>query len=75
MDQVKGFGEVFERKEDFLDYKNVGLKTLKICLFPKGLVHGFCLKMELLPSFVFMQNGSRKSVLWSFEKKRNFFRL
>ena len=63
MDQVKGFCEVFERKEDFLDYKNVGLKTLKIYLFPKGLVHSFCLKMEILPSFAFMQSGSRKSVL------------
>ena len=52
------FCEGFERKEAFEEYKNIGSKkTLKICIFPNGLVHVFFQKVEIFPSFVFMQNG------------------
>ena len=53
------FREVSERKKTI---KTSAQKTPKICLFPNGLVHGFCQKMDILLTFVFMQNGSRKSV-------------
>ena len=53
------FCEGFERKEAFQEYKNIGSKkkTLNICIFPNGLVHVFLQKVEIFPSFVFMQNG------------------
>ena len=35
------FGDILERKNAFLDYKNKKLKNKKIGLFSKGLVHGF----------------------------------
>ena len=37
----KVFGDILERKNAFLDYKNKKLKNKKNGLFSKGLVHGF----------------------------------
>ena len=48
MDKEKSvFLKVPKRKEAFLDQKNIGSKTTSICIFSKGLVHGFCQKMEI----------------------------
>ena len=45
MDQEIVFCEGSEGKETFLDHKNIGLKNQpKICIFSKGLVHGFSQK-------------------------------
>ena len=63
MDQEEVFCEGFDGKEAFLNDNNIGSKATKICIFSTGLVHGFCEKMEILLTFVFMQNGSRKRVL------------
>ena len=35
------FGDILERKNAFVDYKDKKLKNKKIGLFSKGLVHGF----------------------------------
>ena len=35
------FGKSLHRKLAFLDYKTSILKSRKIGIFPKGLVHGF----------------------------------
>ena len=44
----KVFGDVLYRKPAFLDHKNIDLKmSRKICIFPKGLVHGFCQKFQI----------------------------
>ena len=67
--------EKFLKEKKFSKTIKTGLKTSKNCIFQKSLVHGFCIKMEIFLSFVFMQNGSRWSVFWSFEKKRNLFGL
>ena len=33
--------DILERKNTFLRYKNKRCKKPKICIFPKGLTHGF----------------------------------
>ena len=63
MDQEKVFSEFFERNEPFLGNKKICWKKTHICTIPKGLVHEFCLKMEIFLYFVFTQNRSRKTVL------------
>ena len=57
------FGDVVDRKEAFLDNKNMYL----ICPekkenFPKGLSHDFSQKFELSSLFVFIENRSRNDV-------------
>ena len=48
MDKEKVFSEGSERKEALLDHKNIPLKKTKICIFSKGLVYGFCKKMNFI---------------------------
>ena len=45
-DQENVFYYILDRKNAFLDYKNIKLK-----IFPKGLVHDFCQKLAIFPSF------------------------
>ena len=47
MDQEIVFCDGSEGIEAFLDHKNIDSKTTKICSFLKGLVHGFCQKIEI----------------------------
>ena len=42
-------------KQAFLDNENIGFKNPKIGIFPKGLVHGFGQKFEILLTFRFNQ--------------------
>ena len=58
----KVFGDVFDRKQAFLDNINMDLKKGKISIFAKGIVHDFDQKVEVFSSFVFIKNRSRKSV-------------
>ena len=39
------FYDIIERKNAFSGYKNRKFKKSKICHFPKGLVHGFAVKI------------------------------
>ena len=43
-------------KKAFLDYKKEKVETVKIGIFPKGLVQSFGQKFENFPSFYFWQN-------------------
>ena len=47
MDQVKVLCEGSDRKEAFLDHKNIGLKTTKISIFSNWLVHSVMQKTEI----------------------------
>ena len=51
--QEKVFGKSPHRKLAFLDYKKSILKSRKIGIFPKGLVHGFGEKYEFFLSPLF----------------------
>ena len=59
MDKKKCFVKVLKEKKLFKNIKTSveKKKTLNICIFPNGLVHVFFQKVEIFPSFVFMQNG------------------
>ena len=63
------FGDILERKNAFLDYKNKKQKNRKIALFPKGLVHSFGQQMGFFPPFYFWQKRQEKS-LWRYSRKK-----
>ena len=56
------FDNILARKNPFLDYKKEKVKTVKIGIFPKGLVQSFGQKFETFPSFYFWQNQRGKCV-------------
>ena len=58
----KVFGDLLVKKQAFLDNINLYLKTGKISILAKGIVHDFGQKVEDFSSFVFIKNRSRKSV-------------
>ena len=58
----KVFGDVLVKKQPFLDNINLYLKTGKISILAKGIVHDFGQKVEVFSSFVFIKNRSRKSL-------------
>ena len=45
------FENIVARQKTFPDYKNKRLKSGKIGIFPRGLVHGFGQKLVIFPSF------------------------
>ena len=56
------FGDVLDRKEAFVDHKNMHLICPKIANFRKGLTHDFGQKVELFSLFVFIENRPRNDV-------------
>ena len=63
MSQENVFYDILDRKNAFLDYKNMKLEKTKNWDFLKGLVHDFCQKMAIFSSFYFRQNRPGKCVL------------
>ena len=57
------FGDILERKNAFVDYKNKKLKNKKIALFPKGSVHSFGQQMGFFSTFLFLAKKARKKSL------------
>ena len=51
--QENVFYDILEQKNAFLGYKNKKFKSPTIDNFPKGLTHGFGLKMAIFPTFFF----------------------
>ena len=52
--QQNVFYDFLERKNDFLGYKNKkSKKSKKLTFFPKGLTHGFGLKLAIFTTFYF----------------------
>ena len=65
-----------ERKSAFLDYKNQKSYSIKIDIFPKGLIHGFGLKMAIFNLFFFTQYTPGKCLFiqkWPFLELLFFF--
>ena len=74
--EQKVFGDIIERKNAFLDYKNKKQKKKsKNWPFPKGLVHGFGQKMALFPPFLFWRNRAQKSLCRYSRKKKRLSRV
>ena len=62
--------------EPFQAIKTRSLKSRKMGVFPKGLVHGFGLKVSVFPSFCFRQKNARKKCFTIFYKeKKSFYAL
>ena len=57
----KVFGDVLYRKLAFFDRKNIDRR--KICIFPKGFVHGFGQKFQIGLFFRFKQIWPTK-IVW-----------
>ena len=66
----RSFLDIYETKEWFLVEKIKILKMVKNGHFLKGLVHGFCRKIEVFLIGVFHRNSIRKKRLWYCWKKR-----
>ena len=62
IDREKLFADVLDKKEAIKEYKNDCLRKTQIRISPKGLVHGFGEKFEILLTFRFMQKTPRKSI-------------
>ena len=52
--QNRLFDYVLDRKNRFLDYKNVLFTRSKNCIFAKGLTHDFSQKLAFLSIYVFL---------------------
>ena len=50
--------------------KNKKLKSPKIGIFPKGLLHGFGQKFENFPSFLLLAKSASKMCLTIFSKEK-----
>ena len=59
-------------KTPFKAIKKQGSKSLKIDIFPKGLIHGFGPKMAIFPTF-FLGNISQKSVFYDILEQEKAF--
>ena len=70
----KRFSTFYRANKPFCTLKTSVSKTHKIGIFPKGLVHGFGQKFEILLTFRFMQNTPRKSIWWRSRYKTSLSR-
>ena len=72
MDQEKVFGEVLERKDAFLGYKNIDLKKPLNLHFSKGVSPWFFLKKKNGGFSIFCFNAKRikKKCLVKFQRKK-----
>ena len=69
------FHDILKRKNAFLGYKTRSLKSRKMGVFPKGLVHGFGLKVSIFLSFCFRQKRPGKCVSRYSRKKKHLSTL
>ena len=73
--QENVFYVILERKNAFLGKKIKSSKSRKIESFPKGLAHGFGLKLAIFPVFYFGQYRPGKCVLGYSRRKKRLSRL
>ena len=67
------FFDIVDRKECFLDHKKKVLKNSKKSTFSKGLVHGFCQKIDLFLIFFFLTKKSQKETFFHILDRKEFF--
>ena len=69
----KCFGKVPKEKKFFQTTKPSAEKTTKICMFSKGLVHGFCQKTGDFLIFSFYAKWINKKCFLKARKEKKFF--
>ena len=67
------FDNILERKKLFYTINNKKLKSPKIGIFPKGLLHDFGQKFENFPSFLLLAKSASKICLTIFKKEKKRF--
>ena len=65
--QENVFYNILERKNAFLGYKTKFKKSKNIDIFPKGLTHGFGIKIGIFRTFFFKQNRPGKCFFTIFQ--------
>ena len=60
-------------KSPFKAIKTRSSKSRKIGIFPKGLTHGFCPKIEIFPTFLFFGNIGQENVIYDILERKNAF--
>ena len=65
------FYDILERENAFLGYKNKKLKSRKIEIFPKGLVHSFGPKLSIFPFF--SRNLGKRKMFYDILEQTNAF--
>ena len=60
------FDNILGRKKVFYTIKNKKLKSLKIGIFPKGLLHGFDQKFEIFLLLLLLAKSASKMCLMIF---------
>ena len=69
--QENVFYDILERKNAFLGYKAKKLKNKKkIDIFPKGLTHGFGIKMGCFEIFFFLTKIGQENVFLRYSSKK-----
>ena len=67
------FYDILEPKNTFLDYiKTQSSESREIALFSKGLIHGFCPKVAILPTF-FLGSKGQENVFYDILEPTNTF--
>ena len=62
----------WNEKTLFYAFKTRNSKSRKIDIFPKGLTHGFGLKIAMFPAF-FLGNISQENVFYDILERKNAF--
>ena len=73
LQQKRSIFDILDRKERFLDQKSEVLKSPKIGNFSKGLVPGFCQKIEYFIRGICFANSTRKERFIIFWIEKNAF--
>ena len=74
--QENFFYDIPKQKNAFLGFKKKKIKnSKKIDVFPKGLTHGFGIKMAIFRTFFFRQNRPGKCLLRYSRTKKRLSRL
>ena len=67
------FYDILEGKMPFSAIKSSSSKERKIDIFPKGLTHGFGLKMAIFPNFCCLGNINQENVFYDILERKNTF--
>jgi len=72
--QKETFFDILDRKKCFLDLKSdVSKKVQKKRHFPKGLVHSFCQKKDVVLLFLFLSKESLKNTFFDIVDRKQCF--
>ena len=72
-DRKMSFTIFQNEKTPFQSLKTRSLKSRKSDIFPKGLIHSFCTKLAIFPTFFVFGNISQENVFYDILQQKNAF--